>query len=143
MVQSLLPFNMKCWIAEKWINLNFDHGFYQLKPKHRYFSQHPTINDNLANRLLNGSVIIKSNIDTFTENGVKFCGESHETECDIVIMATGYRFSFPFISSQLIPIIDNNVELYKFMFHPHLKHPKTLAFISLVQPHGPLLPLGF
>jgi len=50
--------------------------------------------------------------------------------------------SFPFISQSLIPTDKNQVELYKYMFSPKLAHPKTLAFISLAQPVGALLPIG-
>ncbi len=57
-------------------------------------------------------------------------------------MATGYKISFPFISQSLISTDKNQVQLYKYVFSPKLKHPKTLAFISLAQPLGSLLPIG-
>ncbi len=71
-----------------------------------------------------------------------FLGEDNETPCDAVLLATGYKVSFPFISQSLISTHKNKVELYKYVFSPKLKHPKTLAFISLAQPIGPLLPIG-
>jgi dimethylaniline monooxygenase (N-oxide forming) len=42
----------------------------------------------------------------------------------------------------LISTDKNQVELYKYVFSPKLKHPKTLAFMSLAQPIGALLPIG-
>lgn len=36
----------------------------------------------------------------------------------------------------------NKVRLYKWQFIPNIKHAHTLAFISLLQPIGALLPLG-
>lgn len=61
-------------VAEFYINTRFDHKTYQLKPKHRLFGQHIMVNDDLPNRILSGSVIIKGNIERFTENGVIFEG---------------------------------------------------------------------
>ena len=37
-------------------------------------AQHPTINDALPNKILAGTVIVKSDIEHFTENGVVFKG---------------------------------------------------------------------
>lgn len=71
-----------------------------------------------------------------------FAGENAITPCDSVIMATGYKVHFPFISETLIPVYKNQIRLYKYQFPAHLKHPHTLAFISLAQPIGALLPIG-
>ena len=57
------------------MNENFDHDLYQIKPKHRALSQHVTINDALANRILSGVVVIKSDIERFTEDGIIFQGK--------------------------------------------------------------------
>lgn len=72
---SILPYNFTCNFLEKKLNENFDHELYQLKPKHRALSQHITINDSLANRILSGVVVIKSDIERFTEDGVIFKGK--------------------------------------------------------------------
>ncbi|CAG2107437.1 unnamed protein product [Medioppia subpectinata] len=69
-------------------------------------------------------------------------GDSEETPCDVVILATGYKLTFPFISQDLISTTNNKVELFKYVFSPALTHPKTLAFISLIQPIGPIVPIG-
>jgi dimethylaniline monooxygenase (N-oxide forming) len=42
----------------------------------------------------------------------------------------------------LISTDKNQVQLYKYVFSPKLKHSKTWAFISLAQPLGSLLPIG-
>jgi dimethylaniline monooxygenase (N-oxide forming) len=62
-------------LAESSANSFFDHEDYQLKPQHRILAQHPMINDALPNRILSGTVIVKANIDRFTENGVIFEGD--------------------------------------------------------------------
>ena len=138
----MLPYSLKCWLFETYTNFRFDHNTYQLRPSHRILSQHPFFNDILGNRILSGTVVLKSDIDRFTENGVVFIGENHETSCEVVILATGYKTKFPFISQDLIPTNNNEIDLYKWVFSPKLKHPKTLAFISLVQSLGAIIPVG-
>ncbi|UXI17483.1 Armadillo segment polarity protein [Sarcoptes scabiei] len=138
----LFPYWLSCTILETLLNSNFNHEEYQLRPKHRCLSQHIMVNDALPNRILSGTIKIKSNIEYFTENGVKFVGENSVTSCDTVVMATGYKIDFPFISKQIVSTENNHVHLYKYQFAPNLKHPHTLAFISLAQPIGALLPIG-
>ena len=60
---------------EKFISLFLDHSLYNLKPKHRILSQHPTASDTLPIKLISGVVVTRGNIKTFTKNGVIFEGE--------------------------------------------------------------------
>lgn len=57
------------------------------------------------------------------------------------MFATGYKFSFPFLASDVIPVSQNKASLYKNVFPPELDHP-TLAVIGLVQPLGSTLPIS-
>lgn len=139
---ELLPYDFVCSMEEKNLNKRFDHSRYQLKPEHHIFSQHVFVNDALPNRILSGTIKVKGNIKRFTENGVIFDGDQQETQCDIVLLATGYKVEFPFISKSLIPTDRNQVELFKYMFSPRLTHPKTLAFIGLIQPIGAIFPIS-
>ncbi|KAG0430521.1 hypothetical protein HPB47_022616 [Ixodes persulcatus] len=64
------------------------------------------------------------------------------TKLDDVVLATGYRFKFPVLSEDVMPpVVDNEVQLYKYVFPPGLKHP-TLAVIALVQPLGAIFPIA-
>lgn len=129
-------------MLESMLNNKFNHEDFQLKPWHRVLAQHVFVNDALPNRILAGTVKVKNDIDRFTENGVVFRGDNQETPCDVVLLATGYKVVFPFISEDVLPVVDNKVNLYKWVFAADLKHPKTLAFISLIQPIGAILPIG-
>lgn len=135
------PYNLTCTVAETYINSRFDHKRYGLKPTHRIFGQHIMVNDALPNRILSGTVTVKGDIREFTEDGVIFEGDEDVTKCDVVLMATGYKVWFPFISEKILPVRDNKVDLFKYCFIPKLKHPETLAFIGLAQPIGPLFPI--
>lgn len=140
---NALPYNLVCSTSEFFINQHFDHSQYRIKPKHRIFEQHIMVNDALPNRILSGTIELKNNIERITENGVIFQGEHEEVPCDVIIMATGYKVDFPFIDQSLVPVIDNKVDLYKYVFSPNLQpHPETLAFIALAQPIGALFPIA-
>lgn len=57
------------------------------------------------------------------------------------VFATGYKFSFPFLASQVVSVTDNKASLYKYVFPPELDRP-TLAIIGLVQPLGAIMPIS-
>ncbi|XP_059196502.1 flavin-containing monooxygenase 5-like [Centropristis striata] len=140
-LQDLLPFGFVCSVGEKILNQRVDHSLYNLKPKHRLFSQHPTMNDELPNRILSGTVQVKPNIRRFQGSSVEFDDGSVVEDVDLVVFATGYRFSFPFLASHVVSVSDNKASLYKFVFPPELERP-TLAIIGLVQPLGAIMPIS-
>nr|XP_042707066.1 flavin-containing monooxygenase 5-like [Chrysemys picta bellii] len=106
----------------------------------RFSSVHPTASDNLPNRIISGKVLVKPNIKEFATTSAIFKDGTREENLDVVIFATGYSFSFPFLGD-CVKVVENQVSLYKFVFPPHLEKP-TLAFIGLIQPFGPLMPIA-
>ncbi|XP_067118637.1 flavin-containing monooxygenase 5-like [Centruroides vittatus] len=136
----IVPTSISSWWIESELNRSFDHEAYQLKPKHRFFQQHPTVNDSIANCILSGRITVKGDVQRFEENGIVFQGDSHVTEVDYVILATGYDIKFPFLSKNIIDTTDNRVELYKLVYPTHLKHP-TLGVIGLSQAVGASFPI--
>lgn len=107
---------------------------------HRPLNQHPTINDDLPNRIISGLVKVKGNVKEFTETAAIFEDGSREDDIDAVIFATGYTFAFPFLEDS-IKVVKNKVSLYKRVFPPNLEKP-TLAIIGLVQPLGAIMPIS-
>lgn len=85
--------------------------------------------------------MIKPNIQEFTETGVKFQDNTVVSNVDTVILATGYSIEFPYLEKGIIPIEENRVELYKYMYPPDLAHP-TLAVVGLLQPIGAVIPMS-
>ncbi|XP_025944981.1 dimethylaniline monooxygenase [N-oxide-forming] 5-like isoform X3 [Apteryx rowi] len=134
----LTPSMVSDW-SEKRLNARFDHSHYGLKPKHRILHQHPTVNDDLPNRIISGRVRVKPNIQEFTATAAIFEDGTKE-DIDAVVFATGYSFSFPFLED-CVTVVENQISLYKFMFPVHLEKP-TLAFIGLIQPLGAIMPIS-
>lgn len=139
-LQCKFPSMIDTYMENKF-NSRVDHDNFGLKPKHRFFSQHPTISDDLPNRIISGRVIMKTNIKRFTETDVFFEDGTVEKDVDVVIFATGYNFSFPYIDESVIKVEHNEVPLYKMVFPPHLEKP-TMAFIGYIQPVGAIMPVS-
>ncbi|GIY00782.1 flavin-containing monooxygenase 5 [Caerostris darwini] len=140
-LEKFISYETKSKLFEQKLDEKFDHAAYNLKPKHRFFSAHPTLNDALPNCILSGRVIVKGDIDRFEENGVVFAGENTVTKVDAVVLATGYKIQFPFLDSSVVSTKDNRIHLYKYAIPPNLKY-HNLAFIGLVQPLGPIFPVA-
>ncbi|XP_060686138.1 flavin-containing monooxygenase 5-like [Hemiscyllium ocellatum] len=137
---TCIPKSVSSWIGERSVNNRFNHANYGLQPSHRIFSQHPTVNDDLPNRIIAGAVLVKSNVKRFTETAAIFEDGTME-DIDAVIFATGYNISFPFLDESVVNINKNHVSLYKYVFPPQLEQP-TLAIIGLVQPLGAIMPIS-
>ncbi|XP_015906490.3 dimethylaniline monooxygenase [N-oxide-forming] 2 isoform X3 [Parasteatoda tepidariorum] len=137
-----LPINIVSWLIENLIiDQKFNHRWQTVMPEWHVLSKDPVINDYIGSKMLTGAVKQKKDITKFTENGVIFANEDEVTEADVVIIATGYTWSFPFLEKDIIANEEGRIDLYKCMWPPHLKHP-TLAVIGFILPFGPGFPLG-
>ena len=61
-----------------------DHDLYGLRAEHEPLAQHPTVNDDLGNRIACGSLVVKDNIKRFTATGVEFVDGSFEDNIELV-----------------------------------------------------------
>ncbi|KAE9555224.1 hypothetical protein FO519_001574 [Halicephalobus sp. NKZ332] len=129
--------------AERDTSTWFNHEIYGLKPKFPILSAHPTVNDELPNRLANGTVKVKPNIKEFTEEGIIFEDGSVVDHVDEVVLSTGYWFDFPLVENgKLIPVQKNVADLFMNMYSPNLSDHNSLAILGLVQPVGAIMPIS-
>jgi len=135
---NFFPANFMNSLMEKKMQKFFKHENYDLRPKHRFNAQHPTINDDLPNRIAAGDVVVKPDIRYFTKTGIEFVDGTCEDNIDIVVLATGYIFGFPFIDKEVIDVKDNKADLFKYCFPVNLEKP-TLAVIGYIQPIGSVI----
>lgn len=71
------------------------------------------------------------------ESNAVVCKNGRRFETDVLIYCTGYTFNFPYLkNSNLLPVREHEVDLYKFVFTPELD---SLAVIGLIQPIGKFL----
>ncbi|GBO06514.1 Dimethylaniline monooxygenase [N-oxide-forming] 2 [Araneus ventricosus] len=138
----LFPRRFVSWLLERiYLDPQFNHNIYNVKPKYHIFSKDPVINDHIGSKLLSGLVVMKPDIRCFTEDGVIFEGDNEVTKADVIIMASGYTWKFPFLEEGIIVHDEGRIDLYKLIFPVHLRH-STLAVIGFVLPFGPGFPIG-
>ncbi len=72
------------------------------KPDHRLFETHPLLNTQLLHHLQHGDVRAKPGVRGFDGGGVVFADGSRE-QVDLVVFATGYDMSIPYLPAEYLP----------------------------------------
>jgi hypothetical protein len=108
------------------------------EPDHKFAHAHPTVSGRILDRLAHGAITPKPNIAALDGETVRFTDGS-EVHADLVVYCTGYKITFPFFDEDFIAAKDNELPLYKFMFHPEYEN---LFFLGLVQPLGAIMPIA-
>ncbi len=106
------------------------------RPDHRVLEAHPTISQDFLPLVRNGKITIKPNIERLAGDRIRFTDGSEEP-ADVLIYATGYEVSFPFLSEEIVS--PNHLRLY------HNVVPldrEGLYFVGLLQPIGSIFPLS-
>lgn len=107
------------------------------KPQHPVWREHATLSQELIPYCGHGWIKVKPNIAKFDGDAVVFDDGTREN-IDVIIHATGYKTSFPFLAPELFAVNEGRVDLYRRMAVPD--HP-GLYLLGLVQPIGPTIPL--
>ena len=100
------------------------------KPDHKLFESHPIINSRLHESIAHGNLTIKPNVRELAGNTVHFVDGSSE-EFDVILYATGFKVSFPFIDSAQLNWREGRPDLYLNIFHPQRD---DLFCVGLIQP---------
>ncbi|XP_006017803.1 dimethylaniline monooxygenase [N-oxide-forming] 1-like isoform X1 [Alligator sinensis] len=140
LVRNSLPGPIVGWMIANRMSQWFDHANYGLIPEDRRVLREPVLNDDLPSHIITGKITIRPKVQQFRENSVIFQNSSEEEPIDIVVFATGYTFSFPFLEESLLKVENRQASLYKYIFNPHLKNP-TLAIIGLIKPFCAVMPV--
>lgn len=81
------------------------------EPDHRIFDAHPTINSELLYYVKQGRIHPRPDVERFEGSTVHFVDASKE-DFDVVVCATGYHVSFPFLPTGLVPVKGSVALLY-------------------------------
>jgi cation diffusion facilitator CzcD-associated flavoprotein CzcO len=100
------------------------------RPDHQLFETHPIINSLLLYYLGQGDIIPKPDVRSFKQRRVQFT-DGTEVEVDVVVYATGFEISFPFLDNKYLNWGGSHPELYLNIFHPEYDN---LFVIGLIQP---------
>jgi cation diffusion facilitator CzcD-associated flavoprotein CzcO len=99
-------------------------------PDHRLFESHPIINQQLFYWLAHGRITPKPDVAELCEGSVQFADGTREP-IDLILYATGYKISFPFLDYRLLNWQDDRPQLFMNVFHPEAD---DLFVIGLIQP---------
>lgn len=100
------------------------------RPDHRLFESHPIINSQMHYYLAHGRITPKPDVAELCGHEVCFTDGSREA-IDLIVYATGFRISFPFVDRELLNWRDGKPDLYLNVFHPDRD---DLFVIGLIQP---------
>lgn len=130
-VHKLLPWPVLHWVSSVFHKLflakNKDFGL--PKPDHMMFEALPTLSENFFNRVGDGRLIVKPEVEKIDKEIVYFKDGSTE-KIDAIIYSTGFNLDFPFFKSNTLKLHDNRVPLFKRIFSS--QYP-DICFIGLFQ----------
>jgi hypothetical protein len=106
-------------------------------PDHRLLHAHPTISSSLLDRVGHGDIEVTTSVERFEGDKVRFV-DGRVAHVDLVVFATGYRVSLPFLDPALLDPSGNVMPLYQRVLTPDLP---GLSFIGYIQTVGAGIPL--
>jgi dimethylaniline monooxygenase (N-oxide forming) len=135
-----MPWRLRRKIAEGLVAMAVgDVTHYGLpKPDHRLGSAHPTISGRILDRLGHGAIQYRPLIERLEGDRIRFVDGSTEP-ADVLVYCTGYDVTFPFFDPSFVQAKDNDLPLYRRVFHPDVER---LYFVGLLQPLGAIMPLA-
>lgn len=100
------------------------------RPDHKLFESHPILNSQLHHHVGHGRLQLRPDVQRLDGQTVRFV-DGQEDSIDLILYATGYRISFPFLDSALLNWQDGAPRLLLNIFHPERN---DLFCIGLIQP---------
>jgi Flavin-binding monooxygenase-like len=100
------------------------------KPDHRLLESHPLVNSQLLYYVGHGDITPKPDVRELCGGQVRFADGSVEA-VDVIVYATGYKVSFPFIDQQHLQWGRHAPDFFLHTCHPH---DDSLFIIGMLQP---------
>jgi hypothetical protein len=101
-------------------------------PTHKIFARHPTVNTDTLMLIKHGKIKVKGAIRKLNDTYVEFEDGSSE-QFDMIVYATGYDVSFPFLPPALNRVVQKTVKVYGFGM---LDDYKGIYYVGWFQPRG-------
>jgi cation diffusion facilitator CzcD-associated flavoprotein CzcO len=100
------------------------------RPDHQLLETHPIINSQLFYYAAHGRVAAKPDVAELCGDEVRFVDGTREP-FDVIVYATGYNITFPFLDRALLNWRDGRPQLFLNVFHPT---DDDLFVLGLIQP---------
>ncbi|MEM6804037.1 MAG: NAD(P)-binding domain-containing protein [Bacteroidota bacterium] len=102
------------------------------KPDHPILTSHPIMNTRILHHLGHGDIAAKRDVKAFEGKKVCFVDGS-ELEVDVVVLATGYKRIYPFISDDFLTYKEGVLDLYLEVFD---RRYNNLFFLGGIETDG-------
>lgn len=134
LVQWWMPEWLQRLFAYMVIRFTFGtHESYGLaKPRYEIFQKHPTLNNEVPYYIQHGRIIPKPEVKLLDGDSVEFIDGLKE-ECDLIVCATGYHVSYPFLAPELQRVQGSIVNCYAGSF---LDDYKGIYYVGWGQARG-------
>lgn len=109
-----------------------------MKPDHKIFEHHPTINTELLHYLKHGRIQPHPDVKSFNGNTVEFV-DGAKNDFDLIICATGFHVSIPFLAPDVVTIKGPVVEAHWEMVAPRHRQLYVFGWGQARYGFGPLL----
>jgi len=100
------------------------------EPDHKLFEAHPTVSTEVFHYLKHGRIHPRPDVAKLEGNRVTFT-DGAVADYDLIVCATGYDVSVPFLPEGMIPVRGKVAELYAGMLRPEWRH---LWVVGTTQP---------
>jgi dimethylaniline monooxygenase (N-oxide forming) len=107
------------------------------EPDHALLCAHPTVSAELYDRVGHGDIVMKPGIELLEGDAIRFSDGTIE-HADLLVLATGYRVSLPFLGPDVLDPAGNVMPLYQRVVAPHRP---GLCFVGFIQTVGSGIPL--
>jgi len=101
------------------------------RPDHRLLDAHPTVSSQLYDLVGHGDIEVVGDIESLEGDAVRFVDGRLEP-IDVLVYATGYRVSLPFLAPAVLEVRDNELPLYQRVVAPERPGLYLLGFIQTV-----------
>jgi hypothetical protein len=108
-------------------------------PDHKLFEHHPTVSSEILHYLKHGRIKPHPDIRNFEGKTVHFV-DGTSVEVDLIVCATGFYVSFPFLPEGLVPVKNDNIaQLYAGSVLPDYKNLYVFGTQQIRYGVGPLI----
>ena len=136
-----IPSAIRAQVFHHKLKKGFNLVNFGLETAHPPHKRTPLVNDELPHCIIAGSIQVKAEIAKIKGKNVVFTDGSKVEDIDVIILATGYKFHFPFLSDSLLCPKDRYIPMYRYVFPPFC-NPGTIAIIGAVRVNGPVPPIA-
>ncbi|NQY11294.1 MAG: NAD(P)-binding domain-containing protein [Flavobacteriales bacterium] len=126
-----LPITLKQLVHEQFLGLISGkmQSFGLPKPKFRIYEKHPIVNSELKYQIGHGHIKVHGEAEKFEGTTVYF-SDGVRKSFDTVILATGFKLSFPFISNSHLNLQEGSPQLFLNIFNKNRRNLFIMGMVS-------------